>query len=386
MPETLTAIGLMSDASLGGIDAAILTTDGEDIVDVGPSRHSPYSRDLKIWMRRAIRAVREGREGAAEVGKAAGEVTLAHVKAVEALLEAAHLKRRDVDVIGLHGHTVLHQPATQPGSAGRSWQLGDGRVLADEVRIDVVSDFRRRDVVSGGAGAPLSPVYDRARIATLADQPRCAVGVIHLGDVATMTYVPEGARPIDLVAFDCGPGMALVNEWAALKTGEPADREGALVTKLASAGAVNEEALRMLLLAPYLRRSPPKSLGRYDFKTDHLKALSPEDGVATLAAFTAACIAQSAGFFPEPPGGYIVCGNGRRNPAMMQALKDHLDADVVTAEEAGWRGAEFKAECFAYLAVRSLKKLPFSYPMTTSVRAPLCGGVHYRAPVFSAAV
>jgi len=109
--------------------------------------------------------------------------------------------------------------------------------------------------------------------------------------------------------------------------------------------------------------------------------LSPEDGAATLTAFTAACIAQSEKFLPEPPGGYIVCGGGRRNPAMMSALKERLEAKVVTAEEIGWRGDDLEAECFAYLAVRSLKKLPLSYPKTTRVPSPMRGGVYHRAPI-----
>ena len=109
--------------------------------------------------------------------------------------------------------------------------------------------------------------------------------------------------------------------------------------------------------------------------------LTVEDGAATLTAFTAACIAHSEKFLPDLPGGYIVCGGGRRNPAMMQALRERLEADVVTAEDAGWRGDDLEAECFAYLAVRTLKKLPISYPKTTRVPSPMRGGVYHRAPV-----
>ena len=377
MSDKLTAIGLMSGTSLDGIDAAILTTDGEDAVETGPALHVPYSRDLKIWVRRAIKAALEGRDGAAEIGKAAGEVTHAHIVAVEQLLEKAGLKRKDVDVIGFHGQTILHRPSKQPGSAGRTWQLGDGRVLADETRIDVVNDFRANDVAAGGEGAPFAPAYHRALVASMAEQPDCALCVVNLGGVSNVTFVPQGARALDLVAFDCGPGNGLVDEWVELKTGEAMDKDGAM----ALAGNVDEEALRMMLLAPYLRRKPPKSLDRYDFKLDHVMKLTPEDGAATLTAFTAACIAQSEKFLPDLPGGYIICGGGRRNPAMMQALQERLQAKVVSAEEAGWRGDDLEAECFAYLAVRSLKKLPLSFPKTTRVPAPMKGGVFHRAPV-----
>ncbi len=377
MPDTLTALGLMSGTSLDGIDAAILTTDGENVVTPGPAIHVPYSRDLKIWVRRAIKAALEGRDGADEIGKAAGEITYAHVLAVEQLLEHAGLKRKDVDVIGFHGQTILHRPSKEPGIAGRTWQLGDGRVLADETRIDVVNDFRSNDVAAGGEGAPFAPVYHRALVASMAELPECAVGVVNLGGVSNVTYVPEGARSIDLVAFDCGPGNGLVDEWIEMKTGEHMDKDGAM----ALAGTVNEEALRMMLLAPYLRRKPPKSLDRYDFKLDHVMKLTPEDGAATLTAFTAACIAQSEKLLPDLPGGYIICGGGRHNPAMMQALRDRLEAKVVTAEDAGWRGDDLEAECFAYLAVRTLKKLPISYPKTTRAPRPMMGGVYHRAPV-----
>ncbi len=377
MSERLTAIGLMSGTSLDGIDAAILTTDGADIVEAGPAIHLPYSRDLKIWTRRAIKAAMEGRDGAAEIGKAAGEITQAHVEAVESLLEKAGVKRINIDVIGFHGQTILHRRAQGSESVGRSWQIGDGEVLAREAKIDVVADFRAADIAAGGEGAPFSPIYHRALVTALEDPPDCAVGVINIGGVANITFVPKGARGIDLIAFDCGPGNGLLDEWVALKTGDAMDKDGAL----ARAGAIHSDILRMMLLAPYLRRKPPKSLDRYDFKLDPILRLTPEDGAATLTAFTAACIRQSEKFLPELPGEWIICGGGRNNPALMAALKEALEAPVLTAEEMNWRGDDLEAECFAYLAVRSLKKLPLSYPHTTRVEAPKCGGVYYRAPV-----
>lgn len=377
MSNTLTAIGLMSGTSLDGIDAALLTTDGDNVVEAGPAVHIPYSRDLKIWLRRAIKAALEGRDGAADIGKASGELTLAHVEAVERLLDQAGVKRTDVDVIGFHGQTILHRPPQGASTRGRTWQIGDGAVLAEETKIDVVNDFRSADMQAGGEGAPFAPIYHRALAASMEEPPDGPVGVINLGGVSNMTYVPAGARGSDLVAFDCGPGNGLIDEWMELKTGEPMDKNGAY----ARAGQVHADRLRMMLLNPYLRRKPPKSLDRYDFKLDNVLDLTPEDGAATLTAFTAACLRQSEEFLPEPPVEWIVCGGGRRNAAMMEALRKALDAPVIAAEEAGWRGDDLEAECFAYLAVRSLKKLPLSYPKTTRVPAPTCGGVFHRAPV-----
>ncbi|MBB5520175.1 anhydro-N-acetylmuramic acid kinase [Amphiplicatus metriothermophilus] len=371
----MTAIGMMSGTSLDGVDAAILRTDGLDVVEPGAALHIPYDRDLKIWIRRAIKAALEGRDGAADIGKAAREVTMAHVAAVEALLEKAGIRRIAIDVIGFHGQTILHRPARSPESTGRTWQIGDGRVLAEETKIGVVCDFRSADVAAGGEGAPLAPVYHAALARALGRDH--AVGVLNLGGVANVTYAPADGAESGIVAFDCGPGNGLIDEWMELKTGKAMDEDGALARR----GRVHTDVLRYMLLNPYLRRRPPKSLDRYDFKLDPVLDLSVADGAATLTAFTAACVRDCEKFLPSPPGEWIVCGGGRRNPALMEALEKALDAPTLVAENVGWRGDDLEAECFAYLAVRSLKKLPLSFPKTTRVPRPMTGGVFHRAPL-----
>lgn len=371
----LTAIGLMSGTSLDGIDAAVLRTDGENVIEHGPSHFLPYGRDLKVFIRRAIKAALEGRDGAADIGKASGEVTAAHVVVVEELLEKSGLKRSAIDVVGFHGQTILHRPKRSEESAGRSWQIGDGRTIAEETRIDVVCDFRSADMREGGEGAPFAPVYHAALARALGrDHP---VGVLNVGGVANLTCVPAGGGELDIVAFDCGPGNGLIDQWVEAKTGGPMDRNGAL----ALSGKVHTDVLRMMLLNPFLRRKPPKSLDRYDFKLDPILALSTADGAATLTAFSAACVRASIVHLPAAPSEWIVAGGGRRNPALMEALGKALDGVVATAEDVGWRGDDLEAECFAYLAVRSLRKLPLSFPKTTRAPRPMRGGVFHRAPV-----
>lgn len=371
----LTAIGLMSGTSLDGVDAALVRTDGEAHVELGGNLFLPYSRDLKIFIRRAIKAAIEGRDGAADIGKAAGEVTIAHVEAVERLLEQEGLKRAAIDVIGFHGQTILHRPKRTPESAGRSWQIGDGQILAEETKIDVVDNFRSHDIAEGGEGAPLAPVYHGALVKALErHKPVC---VLNIGGVANVTFVPVGAREIDLLAFDCGPGNGLIDQWMDLKTGEAMDRDGAL----ARSGQVHSDILRMMLLHPFLRRRPPKSLDRYDFKLDPVLALSAADGAATLTAFTAAAVRDCERHLPLPPGEWIVTGGGRLNPALIIALEKALAAPVRSAEEVGWRGDFLEAECFAFLAVRSLRKLPLTYPRTTRAPRPLMGGIWRKAPL-----
>ncbi|WP_205967413.1 anhydro-N-acetylmuramic acid kinase [Aquisalinus luteolus] len=370
----MTAIGLMSGTSLDGIDVAVLRTDGHKIHDWGPVLSYPYERDTKIWVRRAIKAALEGREGGEEIAKAVSEVTTSHIKAVQKLMEQNHLSRDEIDVIGFHGQTILHRPPLDSASKGRTWQIGSGDVMAKELRIDVVDQFRMADMAAGGEGAPLAPAYHAALAKSLEhDQPLC---VLNLGGVSNLTFIPAGANPADMVAFDCGPGNGLVDQWVDLKTGEAMDTDGAL----AAAGTVDEDTVRLMALNPYLRRKPPKSLDRYDFKYDAVKEMSVEDGAATLTAFTAECIKRSVALLPAEPAEWIVVGGGRHNPVLMEMLAERLDAPVRPAEDVGWRGDHLEAECFAYLAVRSLKKLPLSWPKTTRVPHALTGGHHHHAP------
>ena len=219
----LTAIGLMSGTSLDGIDAAIIRTDGEGVVEHGESIHAIYARDLKVIIRRAITAALEGRDGATDIGRAEGEITWAHVTAVEALLEKAGLKRTAIDVIGFAGQTILHRPKRFAETPGRTWQLGDGAVLARETKIDVVSNFRDADVAAGGEGAPFAPIYHAALARQLYGAEGGATAILNIGGVANITYVPAKGSDLDILAFDCGPGNGLIDQWMEAKTGAAMD-------------------------------------------------------------------------------------------------------------------------------------------------------------------
>ena len=373
--KLMTAIGLMAGTSLDGVDAAVIRTDGMGVAERVASLTVPYERQAKVEIVRATKAALEGREGADDIARASDEVTTAHIGAVRKVMEAARLSRAEVDVIGLHGQTILHRAPVDASALGRSWQIGSGRTLSDETRIDVVDSFRQADMAAGGEGAPLAPVYHAALAARL-ERPH-PVAILNVGGVANVTFVPVGADPSGLVAFDCGPGNGLVDEWVERHAGLSMDEDG----RLAAQGTVDEQAVRMMALNPYLRRPAPKSLDRYDFKAKPVEGMSLADGAATLTAFTAACVAKSEALLPAPPGEWVVCGGGRRNPVLMAALRERLSAPVASAEDVGWPGDDVEAECFAYLAVRSLKKLPLSYPKTTRVPHPMTGGVYHRAPI-----
>lgn len=365
------AIGLMSGTSLDGIDAALLETDGEHIVRPGPSLAVPYTPEERAVLRAALEAAKTwpaDEPMPAAVAEAERLLTLANVQAVRKLLDEAGLTPADIDLIGFHGQTVLHQP-----EARRTVQIGLGDALASLTGIDVINDFRSADVAAGGHGAPLVPLYHQAlaRSAGL----REPVAIVNIGGVGNVTYVGLDGK---LLAFDTGPGNALIDDWAHRHTGEPVDRDGAL----ASAGEADMDVLAALMEHPYFDAPPPKSLDRFSFAhaMDAVSHLSPEDGAATLTAFTVEAIARGLAHIPGVPSRFIVCGGGRRNPALMSMLSRRLQGGVLPAEDLGWRGDDVEAEAFAYLAARSLRGLPLSLPTTTGVPEPMPGGRLHRAP------
>jgi anhydro-N-acetylmuramic acid kinase len=359
-------IGLMSGTSLDGIDAAVLETDGENVVVPGPARSIPYEPAMRAMLRDALESAKTVAAGARvpdNIRRAEKALTECHIAAVNGLLRFANLAPRDIAYIGFHGQTILHRPAEK-----RTWQIGNGAALALGTGIEVVDDFRSADMAAGGQGAPLLPLYHAVLVRKL--KSAMPAVVVNIGGVSNVTYVGTA----QLLAFDTGPGNAPIDDWAMKHTGVPMDRNGALARQ----GRVNEAVLAQMLDHPYFALPPPKSLDRLDFSFDAVANLSPEDGAATLTAFTAASLARAVEHFPDAPQRWIVCGGGRHNPALMQALKDRTGGDVASAEEVGWRGSYIEAEGFAYLAMRSVKGLPISLPGTTGVPRPMSGGKLHR--------
>lgn len=351
-----TAIGLMSGTSLDGVDAALLRTDGIAVERTGIALELPYGATT----RNLLRSVLGGR---GDVPAASRALTLRHAEAVAALLAKAGLRPDAVDVIGFHGQTIAHRP-----EEAMTWQIGDGALLAERTGIDVVDDFRSRDVAAGGQGAPLVPLY-HAALAAMGDAPP-PLAVLNIGGVANVTWM-EGER---IVAFDTGPGGALLDDWVLAKTGSAFDRDGAL----AAGGTPDMARVDAALAHPYFTRPAPKSLDRDAFAID-LAGLAVEDGAATLVAFTAAAVARGVAHLPAPPRRWIVAGGGRRNAALLAALRGRLNVEVAVAEDLGWDGDSLEAEAFAFLAVRSLAGLPLSLPETTGVARPVTGGALHRA-------
>jgi anhydro-N-acetylmuramic acid kinase len=363
MGKTMRAIGLMSGTSMDGIDVALIETDGENALRRGPCGAFPYSDPFRAQLRLALDeaarlAHRDARPGSLALTEQ--YLTDLHAEAVTHFLQDHQVTPGSIELIGFHGHTVLHAPERRLTA-----QIGNGPGLAEATGIDVVYDLRAADAAAGGQGAPLAPVYHRALAARLPDRP---VAVVNIGGVGNVTWI---GRDGHLLAFDTGPGNALIDDWMLIHAGRSMDADG----MAAARGAVDRAALTKLMTHPYFGVPPPKSLDRNTFTAEPVRHLSPEDGAATLAAFTAASIARAREHFPQQPQLWVICGGGRRNKTLMSMIAAHVDSAVAPAEAAGFDGDAVEAEAWAYLAVRSLKGLPITFPGTTGVSQPLTGGV-----------
>lgn len=356
----------MSGTSLDGIDVALLRTDGEAEVRRGPAATYRYRPDQQAVLHDALQQARtldsrEARPGI--LAEAERALTEWHAEAVARFLRDKGLTPSEIDVIGFHGQTVIHRPERR-----LTVQLGLGPTLARLAGIPVVYDMRAADVEAGGQGAPLVPVYHRALAAGLPERP---VALLNIGGVANMTWI---GRAGDLVAFDTGPGNALLNDWCERHTDVPYDRDGALGNR----GRVAPDVLGQLLKNNFFSTAAPKSLDRNTFDASVVDGLTPADGAATLTRFTAAAIAASLPLVPEAPRLVVVCGGGRHNPTLMRDIRDLLQptgTKVVSAEDVSLDGDSMEAEAWAYLAVRCLNGLPITFPGTTGAPQPLSGGL-----------
>lgn len=359
------AAGFMSGTSLDAVDAAMILTDGETVLDFGPVAERKYTADERRVLQAATDAARAwnwaGERPEALFREACAVITRTHADAWAMLTGQAGAP---LPVLaGVHGQTVLHRRA-RAGHPGATLQLIDAPAMQAALGVPLAYDFRTADVAAGGQGAPLAPAFHAALMTRLGGEP---AAVLNLGGVANITVRTGDGT---LIAFDTGPANGPIDEWVEGHGRGTHDAGG----RLAGAGRVHEGLLAQLLDHGWFDEAPPKSLDRYDFNASMARGLSLEDGAATLTEFSAAAVARGFEHLPERPARLIACGGGRHNPSLMDALRRRLPCAVLTAEQAGWRGDSIEAEAFALLAVRTARGLPLSWPGTTGVPEPQVGG------------
>lgn len=401
------SIGLMSGTSMDGIDVALLETDGQHHIVEKGHLHYPYKADFQIALKAAEYSVRKHKGDLQQaalhfkadvteylntlqqpmndyyahlsLASVIAESTQLHISTVQQLLQQQHLKSSDITVIGYHGQTLYHQPQRHC-----SIILGDGQIMANTLNIPVVYQFRANDIAAGGQGAPFAPIYHWA-LAKRDDLIPCVI--LNCGGIANATLISNDDAT-QLIALDTGPGNGLIDALVRQKTHgkENRDQDG----HYGLAGTVNDAILQQLYThsmqgdkVDFFTQAGPKSLDIGDFKWPAaLDDLSLADACRTLEAFTADSIIKSLIALKRPlPNLWIVAGGGWHNPVIMQEFKTRLaqhcpHAVVKTADDIGWNADALEAQIFAYLAVRHLQQLPFSFPGTTGVAEPLSGGVY----------
>jgi anhydro-N-acetylmuramic acid kinase len=351
------AIGAISGTSMDGVDVSFVETDGEAFVRPGVGATYSYPAALRAQLLDLIANPERAQAEPLEALEAA--VTDAHAGAIDTFIRAQGLSHETIDLVGLHGQTVFHNPLQR-----FTRQLGLGQQAADQLRIKVVNRFRHADVAAGGEGAPLVPLYHRALASTL-EQP---LMVLNYGGVGNVTYLAGET----IIAFDTGPASAMLDDFMLTRRGVPFDEGG----RLAASGTPNAAMVGAFLRNPYFDRPAPKSLDRQEFHERGMvvEALGDADGAATLAAFTIESTVAALRHVPAAPKRWLVTGGGRLNETFMQGLRARLGVPVEPVEAVGWQGDYLEAQCFAYLAVRALRGLPLSLPTTTGVPEPMSGG------------
>jgi anhydro-N-acetylmuramic acid kinase len=363
-------LGLISGTSMDGIDAAVL-----DIAPTGMRVLAAGGYDWSDALRARLRRAAEDYEriGLTEYGSLDTSVGVEFANAAIRLLESAGIAPSAVRAIGSHGQTVLHQPQ---GAAPFTLQIGDPNVIAERVRVDVVADFRRRDVAAGGQGAPLMPAFHAAAFAGTGETR----AVVNIGGIANLTLLPASG---EVLGFDTGPGNCLLDAWARRHLNRSCDLGGAW----ARSGRVDEPLLAALLREPYFARPFPKSTGRETFSDAWLeRALgaevrAPADVQATLAELTARSIAESLGRCGGSAARrLVVCGGGAFNEDLMQRLAAALPGTQVrTTADYGIAPEYVEAAGFAWLAHRFLDGLAGNLPAVTGARHAVPLGALYRA-------
>ena len=371
----------MSGTSLDGVDGVLL-----DFSQAKPRVASVEYAQLAIELRAELLALNTtGADELHRAALAANALARTYAQVVHALLQSSGVSASQVQAIGAHGQTLRHRPQLFDGT-GYTLQLNNPALLAELTGIDVVADFRSRDIAAGGQGAPLAPFFHRAWFAPTSAASLVqsqAVGVLNIGGISNLTVL----SPTETLGFDCGPGNALMDMWCQQHTGAAFDEGGAW----AASGQVNAQLLAQMLAEPYFALPPPKSTGRDLFNrawlNQHLtafKAEKPENIQATLLELTASPIAVCASSYENNSKSklseIIVCGGGAHNTALMQRLQTLMPhAAVISSAERGLPPNEVEATAFAWLARQTVLRQPIPLSSVTGAQGARVLGCVYPA-------
>lgn len=360
-------IGLMSGTSLDGVDAALVKFNHQDRPEVLQTHFIAYPESLRSALLALQHPTNNELEASAVLANQLAEL---YAQTVHELLQAASTSRQAITAIGCHGQTIRHRP-----ELGFTMQIGNAALLAELTGIDVVSDFRSRDIASGGQGAPLVPAFHQAMFAS-ETQNRA---IVNIGGIANITYLPTSGK---LLGFDSGPGNMLLDMWIKRHLNLDYDANG----DWARTGILIPELLQRMLDDTFFAMSPPKSTGRDLFNADwlnqHLEPTqyAPENVARTLVTLTAKSIHQAIIKFCENVDEIYLCGGGAKNSLLREELMGCMPEIAVLNTDAIGIGSDWaEAIAFAWLAKRCIQGQAINLSAVTGSSGPRILGALYQA-------
>jgi len=354
----------MSGTSGDGVDASIIQSDGDTDYKLILDRFYKYSHAIYEnihSIKDKINDSKDIKNLSREIETLEKEITLFHADAVNKIIDKSKL---NIDFVGFHGQTIFHNPKEKI-----SKQLGDGELLSKLIKKTVIYDFRQTDLRNGGEGAPLTPVFHQLLINQ--NKIKKPIIIINLGGIANYTYVGESDRNFFLHSADIGPGNCLIDQWVKKKSKQKYDKNGSI----AESGKVNTEILNKALenwKNYYFKKK--RSYDVKDFDVAFVNDLTLEDGAATLTEYTSIIISTFINTISNVKN-VVVSGGGRKNNILFKKISKKLKYSFQSIDDLGMDGDYIESQAFAYLAIRSILKLPISFPETTGVNAPCTGGI-----------
>jgi len=365
MTKEYTSLGLMSGTSGDGVDASIIQSDGNTKYQVIKDKYFEYDKNIHQnihSLKEKINTLNQLKVFNQELNDLEKQITLFHAKVIGELCNS-----NTIDIIGFHGQTIYHNAEEKI-----SKQLGNGKLLSQLVQKDIVYDFRQNDIKNGGEGAPLTPIFHQL-VATQHkfELPTC---ILNIGGISNITIINEPTGSLNFTSKDIGPGNCLIDSWVRKNSQKKFDESGALASLGKTNDIIFEQAQELFSNRPH--RST-QSLDVNDFDVSFARGLSLEDGAATLTDFTAKIIATSLlTNLSNKNNKVLICGGGRKNKILIKKIKNSTlnNLTIQNIDDLGINGDFIESQAFAFLAIKSILKLPISFPNTTGCNSPCTGG------------
>ena len=357
--SSINALGLMSGTSLDGVDIALIKTDGNEEIILKYSKTYPYNQSLVDSIKIFINSRKN-------IKQTSLLITKFHAKSINSFIKNYNLNSNEIDIIGFHGQTIFHSPNQK-----WTWQMGDGKYLSSLVRIPVISNFRYRDICLGGQGAPLIGIWHKALLNNLNNIKYPCV-FLNIGGVSNITYI-EQKNNIPY-SFDIGIGNGPLDFIMQKFYNKNFDKNG----KISLHGEINYQSLNNILNDPWFKKIPPKSIDKNYLNNLlflNINHLNPEDQAATISRLITMQLKESFKFFSLKPNSLYVSGGGVKNLAMMKGISEGYSGILLSLDDNNWNADAMEAQAFAYLAVKSIKSLPYTFNKTTGVNAATSGGL-----------